>query len=61
MTAWLNGWYADNDGTTSSKGETAEKMFRTIEKECRDGSNIIFVWLDLKLPISAVTLPLSPA
>jgi hypothetical protein len=56
-----NGWYADNDGTTSSKGDTVEKMFRTAAKERRDGSNIIFVWLGFKLPILAVTPPLSPA
>ncbi|KAF5122031.1 Sphingomyelinase D [Metarhizium anisopliae] len=50
MTAWSKQWYADHDGTLTSRGHTAEHMFRAIAQERRAGKPAIFVWLDLKNP-----------
>lgn len=50
MTAWKDQWYADHDGTPTSAGHTARKMFNTVAEERRAGKNVIFVWLDLKNP-----------
>ncbi|POR34961.1 Phospholipase D [Tolypocladium paradoxum] len=50
MTAWSTGWFADHGGTLATKGDDAEKIFRTIADERLAGRNVIFVWLDLKNP-----------
>ncbi|KJK83644.1 hypothetical protein H634G_00877 [Metarhizium anisopliae BRIP 53293] len=50
MTAWSKQWYADHDGTLTSRGHTAEHIFKAIAHERRAGKPAIFVWLDLKNP-----------
>ncbi|POR32018.1 Phospholipase D [Tolypocladium paradoxum] len=50
MTAWMDQWYADHDGTPIGRGHTARTMFEAVAQERRDGKNVIFVWLDLKNP-----------
>ncbi|PHH90360.1 hypothetical protein CDD83_3883 [Cordyceps sp. RAO-2017] len=47
---WKDRWYADHDGTLTSKGDSVEAMFRTAAAERRAGKNLVFVWLDIKNP-----------
>ncbi|PHH89732.1 hypothetical protein CDD83_5404 [Cordyceps sp. RAO-2017] len=48
--AWRDQWYADHDGTLTSKGDSAESMFREIASQRKAGKNVGFVWLDIKNP-----------
>lgn len=47
-TAFASGWLADHDASPSSAGDTMESMFHAIVHERHGGSNITFVWLDIK-------------
>ncbi|MDF3146732.1 MULTISPECIES: phospholipase [unclassified Streptomyces] len=50
-TAWTDGgWYADHDGTITSRGDTLEEVFDQVTTERARGARINFVWLDIKNP-----------
>ncbi|GHG91837.1 phospholipase [Streptomyces lanatus] len=50
-TAWTDGgWYADHDGTITSRGDTMEVVFDRVAIERARGARVNFVWLDIKNP-----------
>ena len=44
------GWWADHDGVSGSRGDSARTMFEAIAAARKAGKSITFVWLDLKNP-----------
>lgn len=50
MYAWKDGWYADHDGTSITRGDSARTMFEAIASERQAGHTINFVWFDIKTP-----------
>lgn len=49
LTAW-DKWFADHDGTGDSAGDTAQDLFKAVADERKAGTDIPFVWLDIKDP-----------
>ncbi|KAI4276290.1 MAG: hypothetical protein L6R38_005699 [Xanthoria sp. 2 TBL-2021] len=50
MMAYKEGWWADHDHSANSWGDSAKDIFNHIAKERRNGKQITFVWLDIKMP-----------
>lgn len=50
VTAWKPGWWADHDGTDTSRGDSVRTMFATIAELRQAGFTLSFVWLDIKNP-----------
>lgn len=47
-------WYADHDNSLDSARSTARALFTAIADARKSGSNISFVWLDIKSPDECV-------
>ncbi|KAK9444125.1 phospholipase D [Metarhizium brunneum] len=50
VTAWKQGWFGDHDGVWENMGDSVETLFRAAAKAREAGSNLTFVWLDIKDP-----------
>ncbi|EFY88254.1 phospholipase D [Metarhizium acridum CQMa 102] len=50
VTAWKEGWFGDHDGVWENVGDAVEELFRAAAEARETGSNLTFVWLDIKDP-----------
>lgn len=57
MYAWKDGWYADHDGTSITRGDSARTIFEAIASERQAGHTINFVWFDIKTPDRCIDSP----
>ena len=50
LRAWTKEWWADHDGGADTAGATAREIFTFIADQRKQGSDVSFVWLDIKNP-----------